>query len=105
MKEELSGIIPTGAHILVKPDTVEETTAGGLYIPHDTRDKDQQAATSGLLIAVGQGAWRDLDDGSPWAKVGDHITYGRYAGVVITGNDGVDYTLLNDNDLLAKLLF
>lgn len=104
-KENLSGIIPTGAHILVKPDTVEEKTAGGLYLPQDTRDKEQQAATSGTLIAVGSGAWKDLDDGSPWADIGDHVTYGRYAGVVLTGADGNDYTLLNDNDLLAKLLF
>ena len=51
-----SGIIPTGGHLLVLPDKVEERTAGGLYIPDTTREKEQQAATVGKLIAVGASA-------------------------------------------------
>ena len=100
-----SGIIPTGGHILVLPDKVEEITKGGIYMPEVVQSKEQAAATSGTLIAVGPSAWKDLDDGSPWATIGDHINYGRYAGVVMKGHDGVDYTLLNDNDILARLLF
>ncbi len=100
-----SGIIPTGGHLLVLPDKVEEKTAGGIYLPQETRDKEQQAATIGKLIDIGPGAWTDIDDGSPWAAIGDKVSYARYAGVVMRGQDGQDYVLINDNDVLAKLLF
>lgn len=99
------GIIPTGGHILVKPEKVNEKTAGGIYMPESSREKEQQAATTGILVAVGSSAWADLDDGMPWANVGDRISYSRYAGISMTGQDGEDYVLINDNDVLAQLLF
>lgn len=101
----ISGIQPTGGHLLVKPEKVEEKTAGGIYIPETAREKEQQAATVGQLISVGSSAWTDLDDGKPWAKVGDKISYARYAGVSMTGADGENYVLINDNDVLAVLSF
>jgi len=100
-----SGIIPTGGHLLVLPEKVEEKTAGGIYIPKTAQDKEQQAATVGRLIAIGPGAWTDIDDGMPWAVVGDKISYARYSGVAMTGKDNESYVLINDNDVLAKLLF
>lgn len=100
-----SGILPTGGHLLVLPDKVEEKTKGGIYLPKTAQDKEQQAATSGTLIAVGNGAWKDLDDGTPWAAVGDKVSYSRYAGVTMVGQDEESYVLINDNDVLARLLF
>lgn len=100
-----SGIEPTGGHLLVLPDKVEEKTAGGIIMPQETRDKEQQAATTGTLIMAGPGAWLDIDDGKPWAKSGDRISYSRYAGVVMNGQDSEQYVLINDNDVLARLLF
>jgi len=100
-----SGILPTGGHLLVIADKVEEITSGGIIMPHDTREREQNATTIGTLIAVGSGAWTDLDDGSPWAKVGDKISYARHAGFAMVGQDGEDYLLINDNDVLARLLF
>jgi len=100
-----SGIVPTGGHLLVMPDKGEEMTAGGIYIPKTSQDKEQMAATVGTLVAVGSGAWADIDDGSPWAAVGDKVSYARYAGVSMVGQDKETYVLINDNDVLAKLLF
>jgi len=100
-----SGIEPTGGHLLVKPKKVEEVTEGGIIMPHETLTKEQQAATEGRLVAVGSSAWRDLDDGQPWAYAGDNISYSRYAGVEMTGADGEQYMLINDVDVLARLLF
>ena len=100
-----SGILPTGGHLLVLPDKIEEKTSGGIYMPETVRDQEQVAATKGTLIAIGPGAWIDLDDGQAWAEVGDRISYGRYAGISMKGQDGEDYVLMNDNDVLARLLF
>ena len=113
MKEEnKSGIYPTGGHILILPDDIEEADktyrtakAAGLVLPDTVRDKEQAAATSGVIIAIGSTAWADLDDGQPWAAIGDRVSYARYAGKVIPGKDNVDYTLINDNDILARLIF
>jgi len=57
------------------------------------------------LIAIGPTAWKDLDDGVAWAEVGDKISYSRYAGVSMPGKDDNSYVLINDNDVLARLLF
>lgn len=103
-KIDESGIMPTGGHVLVLPDKVKEKTIGGIILPETIRDKEQAAATSGVIISIGSSAWKDLDDGTPWAEVGDRVSYARYAGVAMTGNDNVDYVLINDNDILAKLL-
>jgi chaperonin GroES len=100
-----SGIEPTGGHLLILPDKVEEKTEGGIYLPQDTREKEQLAATIGTLVAIGSSAWNDIDDGSPWAAVGDRVSYSRYAGVAMKGQDSEDYVLINDNDILARLLF
>ncbi len=100
-----SGILPTGGHLLVKPKKVEEVTEGGIILPQDIRDKEQQAATEGKLIAIGPAAWADLDDGEAWAKVGDKISYSRYSGVMMKGQDDEEYVLINDVDVLAVLLF
>ena len=103
-KIDESGIMPTGGHVLVLPDKVKEKTSGGIILPETIRDKEQAAATSGVIISIGSSAWKDLDDGTPWAEVGDRVSYARYAGVAMTGSDNVDYVLINDNDILAKLL-
>ena len=100
-----SGILPTGGHLLVLPEKVEEKTKGGIYLPQTTLEKEQQAATVGTLIAIGPTAWKDLDDGVAWAEVGDKISYSRYAGVSMPGKDDDSYVLINDNDVLARLLF
>src|SRR6056297_727101 len=100
-----SGILPTGSHVLVYPDPVEEKTAGGVILPDTTRDNEQRAATSGTVIAIGPSAWQDLDDGTAWAEVGNHVSYARYAGVEMVGKDDKNYVLINDNDILAVLQF
>lgn len=103
--ENNSGILPTGGHVLVKADPVEAKTKGGIYLPDTTRDQEQRAATMGTVVAVGPSAWMDLDDGHPWAEVGDHVSYAKYAGVEMIGKDEQNYVLINDNDILAVLQF
>ena len=107
MSEDInqSGIIPTGGHILVRPDKVEEVTAGGIIMPQETRDREQLGTTVGIVIAIGLDAWSDLNPIEPWAKVGDKINYAKHAGYSMRGQDGQDYVMMNDVDVLARLLF
>lgn len=98
-------ILPTGGHVLVKPEKVEEVTKGGIILTQTTRDSEQAAATIGTIVAIGPAAWKDLDDGTPWCKLGDKVSYAKYAGVSMKGADNESYVLINDNDILSVLDF
>ena len=57
-KRELNGerkhamnLKPLGDRIIVKQDEAQETTAGGLYIAAESKEKPQ----SGVVLAVGEG--------------------------------------------------
>jgi len=97
-------IVPCGHRVLVRPDKVEERTRGGsgLFIPAQSRDREQYAMTFGAILAVGPTAWKAFDDGKPWAKVGDRVSYAKYGGFIIEDPETKEhYRLLNDEDVIA----
>jgi len=97
-------IKPVEFKVLIKPDKVEGQTRGGLYLPDSARDKQQFAVDRGEVISVGEGFFRDLPGPAP--KVGDRVIFNRYAGSLITIDEGegrVDYRLINDKDICAIL--
>lgn len=98
-----SGITPTGHYVLVLPDPVEETTQGGIILAPDTIENERRDTTRGTIVAIGPIGWQEFGDGTLWAKVGDHVTYGRHAGRFLDGLDGEQYILLNCEDILAVL--
>lgn len=98
-----SGIFPCGHYILVLPDKVEEKTKSGLYMPNEAVDNAKRDTTKGTLVEVGPIGWKDFDDGTPWAKEGDRVTFGKHAGRDMRGKDGLDYILMNAEDVLAVL--
>lgn len=93
-------IEPSGHRVLIKPEVVEEKTAGGIILAQTTKDRDQQATMRGTVAAVGVNAWKAFDDGLPWAAVGDKVVFRKYAGEVIKDND-IEYRVVNDEDILA----
>lgn len=98
-----SGIVPAGHRILVKPDPVEEVSSGGIVLStKETREREQMAQVDGTLVAVGATAWKDQPDGA-WAKVGDRVSIGKYAGLLRKGKDGEEYRIVNDLDLVCVL--
>ena len=80
-------IKPTGHHVIIEPDEVEETTESGIVIATDstTIAREQAATTRGTIVAVGPTAWADPGlGGKPWAKVGDYVYYTRHVSKTIT---------------------
>jgi len=61
----------------------------------------------GTVVAVSPIAWSDVRDreGKPveLVKVGDEILFAKYAGYLIDGKDGLEYRLISDLDVKAKL--
>jgi chaperonin GroES len=87
---------PCMYRIKVKPDPVEEVTAGGIILAQTTKERDQAATVVGTVIAVGPSAF----DGNEVLKVGDRILYAKYGGLVHREGDE-EFRFLNDEDLIA----
>ena len=88
---------PLGDRVIVKADEAEETTASGLYLARESKEKPQ----TGVVLAVGAGK---LDkDGNlvpvP-VKVGDKVVFGKYGGTEITYDDE-EVLILRADDIYA----
>ena len=84
-------IQPLGTRILSKPLEQASKTASGLFLPESAKEKPQ----TGEVVAVG-------DDESIKLKAKDKVLFAKYSGTEFK-YDGVDYLLLEANDVLARL--
>jgi chaperonin GroES len=93
-------LVPLADRIVITPLKQEEVTASGLVIPDTAKEKPQQ----GEVIAVGPGR---LDDSGKRIAIdllaGDRILYAKYTGTEVK-LDGTDFIVLNEKDILAKLV-
>jgi len=81
---------PLGDRLLVK--TVEETntTASGIIIPDNAKEKPNRAE----VVAIGS----EVED----VNVGDTVVYGKYSGTELV-LDGSDYIVLELSDVLGVI--
>ena len=93
---------PTGHHVLIKPDEVEEVTETGIVVITDEQSKRRElaATTTGEIVAVGRNAWKAFDDGEPWAHVGDRVYFTKHVSKVIEDNN-TEYFLMTDDNVLC----
>jgi len=98
--QNTSGIHPKGHRVLILPDPVEEVTQSGIILSvGENRDRERLAQLKGTIVEIGDSAW--LDQPSPWAKVGDHVIFGKYSGLIYDGADEKEYRIINDLDVVA----
>jgi chaperonin GroES len=100
---------PVGYRILVRPDPVEEVSKGGIIISVGEQKKMEQAAqVRGTVLALGELAYQESREKGyePWCKVGDKVTYQKWAGMRIPDREGNlrdDLLLLNDTDVTSVI--
>ena len=88
---------PLGDRVIIKQDEAEETTASGLYLATEAKEKPQ----TGTVLAVGEGKLDKAGKRIPVpVKAGDKVLYGKYGGTEITV-DGEDVMILRADDLYA----
>jgi chaperonin GroES len=80
-----------GTRVLIRPLEQDSKTSSGLYLPETAREKPQ----TGEVVAIGT-------DEEIKLKVKDKVLFAKYSGTEIK-MDGVDYLLLDANDVLARL--
>lgn len=102
-----SGIDPIEYKVVVRP--VEEKgfieLKGGFKLqkPDETKERDQHAAMEGEIIALSPFAfsYEEWPAGAEKPIPGQTAIFARYSGVTIKGNDGVEYRVMNDKDIIA----
>jgi chaperonin GroES len=95
-----SKIVPLADRVVIKQIKQDEVTTSGIVIPDTAKEKPQQ----GEVIAVGPG--RLDDNGKRVAidlKEGDRILYAKYTGTEVK-LDRDEYVVLNEKDILAKII-
>lgn len=98
--ENTSGIHPVEYKVLVKPKTLSKKTAGGIIMPDEVVDREQYTNSFGQIVEFGGNAFEG------WViapEKGAFIMFDKYAGSSITGQDGVDYKLINDKEIVAQM--
>lgn len=101
-----SGLNPLDVRVLVLPDPVEERSIGGIILPDQHKEKEKFAQMKGTLIAVGVNAWSEASHNSTFIppRPGDRVLISKYGGVMVTGDDGKEYRIMNDEDVTAVLI-
>lgn len=96
-----SGIAPIGDRVLILPDSAADQTEGGVFVTDEQRERMDQAAETGILVAMGQDAWlwnsdrtRKYEGTKP--QVGQRVIFERYAGSFNHAADGRRYRLMDD---------
>ncbi|OIQ27961.1 MAG: co-chaperone GroES [Bacteroidetes bacterium MedPE-SWsnd-G2] len=85
-------IKPLADRVLIEPVQAETTTASGIIIPDNAKEKPQK----GTVVAVGNGT----KDEPLTVSVGDSVLYGKYAGTELKF-EGKDYLIMRESDILA----
>ncbi len=91
-------IKPLADRVVIKMVETEETTKSGIVLPGSAKEKPQVAE----VVAVGPGGVVDGKEIKMELKVGDRVLMSKYAGTEVK-LDGIEYTILRQSDILAKI--
>lgn len=91
-------IKPLGDRVVIKMLECEDTTKSGIILAGSAKEKPQMAQ----IVAVGPGGMVDGKEIKMEVCVGDKVITSKYSGTEVK-LDGVEYTILRQSDILAKV--
>ena len=94
----MSKLVPLGDKVVLKQLEAEETTASGIVLPGQNKEKPQQAE----VIAVGPGILPDGKEVKMEVAVGDQVIYSKYTGTEVKIDDE-EFIIVKQSDILAIL--
>ncbi len=89
----MASFLPLGQRVLVKRVEEATTTASGIIIPDNAKEKPLTATVLAVSNEV-------KEDGE--LKVGDNVVFAKYSGTELTV-DGQEHLILNVDDILGIL--
>lgn len=87
---------PLGDRVVLKQLEAEETTASGIVLPGQNKEKPQQAE----VLAVGPGGIVDGKEIKMEVTVGDQVIYSKYSGTEVE-LDHEKVIIVKQQDILA----
>ncbi len=87
---------PIGDRVVLKTLEAEATTASGIVLPTQSKEKPQEAE----VVAVGNGTNEDGIKIDMDIKVGDKVIYSKYSGTDVKINKE-EYIIIKYSDVLA----
>ncbi|KAL6226827.1 hypothetical protein ACLB2K_000787 [Fragaria x ananassa] len=93
-----TSIKPLGDRVLVKINTVEEKSTGGILLPTTAQTKPQ----GGEVVAVGEGKTIGKTKVGISVQTGAEVVYSKYAGTEVEFN-GTKHLILKDDDIVGIL--
>jgi len=96
---------PTGWRLLILPYQGKGKTAGGIFLPSDTVEKNQVSTQVGYVLKVGPLAYKDPEKfpSGAWCAEKQWVMFARYAGSRFQ-IDGGEVRILNDDEILSTIL-
>jgi co-chaperonin GroES (HSP10) len=96
------GLTMYGFNVLVKPNPVDEKI-GSVFVPDEYKDKLAYGITEGELVAISAVAfsYETWPAGTRLPQIGDQVTFGKFVGAKVKGNDGIEYRVMEDKEILA----
>ena len=94
----MSKLVPLGDKVVLKQLEAEETTASGIVLPGQNKEKPQQAE----VVAVGPGTLPDGKEVKMEVTVGDQVIYSKYTGTEVKIEDE-EFIIVKQSDILAIL--
>jgi len=96
-KKNSFNLVPLGDRVVLRRESAETATAGGIVLPDSAQDKPQK----GEVMAVGDGYVTNDGTRHPLTvQEGDRVIFSSFAGDEIKINDE-EYLLLRESDILA----
>ena len=107
------GAVPLGARVLVQMRLPKKRmTTSGIILAAETVDTEKAQNPVGKVVAIGPLAFKKRDtmeswpEGS-WVELGDFVRVPRWTGdrweIQVNKNDIVQFMLMNDHEVIAKL--
>jgi chaperonin GroES len=95
-----TNVQPLGDRVVIRRETAEEKTKGGLYLPDTAKDKPAR----GTVISIGDGKLLDNGTRAPFQiKEGDKVLFLSYAGEEFKIGDD-ELLLMRESDVLAIIV-
>lgn len=93
------GRAAAGYRIVIECDKLERKTAGGVQ-PYTNAEYERhvRGINTGVVVSVGEFAYKNESLGGAWCKVGDRVRFGTYSGDVYE-EGGKFYRIINDEDI------
>jgi chaperonin GroES len=104
--ENKSGYEPLGDRVLVFCDVAPGMSEGGIIV-EVTQEQQQMACETGVIVALGPTAFKWNADrmrefGGEKPEPGTRVYFERYAGMLVTGDDGLQYRSMDDKHIGLK---